>query len=271
MTEAGGPGAGAQEHPRGAGSATAPHPAPPGRVVITVAAVVLAVLGGTAVARAVTSPEHPPRPPPSAVRSTAPISEAPPAPPLVLPMSEPVAIDIPAIGVHSTLQYLGLTEEGALEVPAPGPHYNEAAWYRYSPTPGSLGPAIIFGHVDSARDGPSVFFRLGDLRPGDKVMVARADGLIAEFRVDGVRRDPKDEFPTQLVYGNTDRAALRLLTCGGTFDVATGHYLDNVIVLGSLVASHHAAPTPAQAGSIGTSGAGVAGAMRWSSTPPRAS
>lgn len=148
-----------------------------------------------------------------------------------------MAIDIPAIGVHSKLQYLGLDQNGALEVPAPGPLYDEAAWYKYSPSPGSRGPAIISGHVDSVRDGPSVFFKLGALRPGDNVMVVRADGLVATFRVDGVRVYPKDEFPTQLVYGNTDYAALRLLTCGGPFDRPTGHYVDNVIVFASLVGS----------------------------------
>lgn len=160
---------------------------------------------------------------------------------MVLPVSEPVAIDIPAIGVHSRLQYLGLDPGGALEVPA-GPRYNEAAWYKHSPVPGSLGPAIISGHVDSVRDGPSIFFRLGELRPGDKIMVARADGVVADFRVDGVGLYPKDQFPTQLVYGNTDHAALRLLTCGGPFDDATGHYVDNVVVFGSLVAAHEAPP-----------------------------
>ena len=152
----------------------------------------------------------------------------------VLPQSQPVAIDIPKIGVHSELQHLGLTQDGELEVPAPGPRYNDAAWYRYSPTPGALGPAIISGHVDSAEDGPSVFSRLGHLRPGDIVMVSRADGLVAEFTVSGVRVFPKDEFPTTLVYGNTDTAALRLITCGGAFDSAVGHYADNVVVFASL-------------------------------------
>jgi sortase family protein len=110
---------------------------------------------------------------------------------------------------------VGLTAQHTLQVPAPGPHYNEAAWYKYSSTPGSLGPAVIVGHVDSAAQGPSVFFNLGDLRPGDKVLVTRADGLVAVFRVDGVRRYPKAHFPTMRVYGNTDYAALRLVTCGG--------------------------------------------------------
>lgn len=211
------------------------------RVVVTAAAaVVLAIVATAAVAMAVPSQHHPPRPSPSAGRSTVATLAAPPAPPVVLTPSDPVALDIPAIGVHSKLQYLGLTQDGALEVPAPGPHYDEAAWYKYSPTPGSLGPAIISGHVDSAADGPSVFFRLDELLPGDRVMVTRADGLVTEFRVDGVHLYPKAEFPTQLVYGNTNHAALRLLTCGGPFDRTTGHYLDNVVVFASLVASHRA-------------------------------
>jgi len=80
-----------------------------------------------------------------------------------------------------------------------------------------------------------VFFRLGDLRPGNRVTVTRRDGSIAAFEITGVRRYPKDRFPTQLVYGNTNHAALRLITCGGSFDLSTGHYLDNVVVFATLV------------------------------------
>lgn len=151
--------------------------------------------------------------------------------------SKPVILDIPSIGVHSVVQHLGQAADGALEVPAPGPHYNEAAWYRYSPTPGSLGPAVVLGHVDSAIDGPSVFFRLGELRPGDRVSITRADDSIAVFVVDAVHRYAKNDFPTEPVYGDIDHAGLRILTCGGAFDDSTGHYLDNVVVFASLVGS----------------------------------
>ena len=210
-------------------------------VAATTAFVVLAVGGAATIALAGLSQQHPPRPRLSAGGEAVPTS-ATSTPSLALAPSEPVAIDIPAIGVHSKLQHLGLNQDGSLEVPVPGPHYDEAAWYRYSPTPGSLGPAIISGHVDSARNGPSVFFRLGDLRPGDQITVGRADGLVADFRVDEVRLFPKDEFPTQLVYGDTDHAALRLLTCGGPFDRSSGHYVDNAIVFGSLVGPGQASP-----------------------------
>jgi Sortase domain len=204
-------------------------------LVATVAAAVLTVSGVTAIAVAVAAQQHAPDLPRSAAGS---LGAAPKVLGPVLPPSEPVSIDVPVIDVHSTLQYLGLTAQGTLQVPAPGPHYNEAAWYKYSPTPGSLGPAVISGHVDSVAQGPSVFFKLGDLRPGDMVLVTRADGLVAVFRVDGVRRYPKDHFPTLLVYGNTDYAALRLISCAGPFDYATRHYVDNIVVFASLVGSH---------------------------------
>jgi len=154
---------------------------------------------------------------------------------LVLPSSVPVIIRIPAIGVSSPVQLLGQNSDGSMQVPAPGsPRYDQAGWYRYSPTPGALGPAVIAGHLDSV-DGPSVFFRLGSLHLNDAVLVTRADGSVAVFTIDGVRRYAKSSFPTQLVYGNTDHAALRLITCGGSIDPATGHYRDNVVVLASLV------------------------------------
>jgi hypothetical protein len=152
---------------------------------------------------------------------------------LVLEESRPVTLDIPSIGVSSTIQHLGLEPDGSLETPA-GPHYDEAAWYRYSPAPGSLGPAILLGHVDSAADGPSVFYRLGELRRGDLISVGRADGSTAEFTVDKVRRYAKDDFPTGLVYDDIDHAGLRILTCGGAFDATSGHYEDNVVVFASL-------------------------------------
>ena len=82
-----------------------------------------------------------------------------------------------------------------------------------------------------------MFFELGRLRPGDRVKVTRRDESVAIFEVTRVRRFPKTRFPSQLVYGNTDDAALRLITCGGLFDSTTGHYVDNVVVFASLVGS----------------------------------
>lgn len=208
-----------------------------------------ALSGTTLIVIAMASQEHAPQPPVSVegalrVDPAAPAVGSVSAPPSsddgsptstvgpVLPRSKPVAIDIPSIGVHSSLLSLGLNSDGSVQVPS-GDSYNEAGWYRYSPTPGSVGPAVILGHVSGA-GGASVFFRLGDLRPGDKVMVTRRDGSVAVFEITRVRHFSKDHFPTELVYGNTDNAALRLITCGGSFNYSTGHYVDNVIAFASL-------------------------------------
>lgn len=221
-----------------------------GRRLCRVAAAVLALSGASCVGVAATH-QHRPQPPLSTVGTTVspaarPVLTLPdpggPGIALALPASRPVALVIPAIGVRTPLLKLGLSAQGALETPPQGAHYDEAGWYQYSPTPGSVGPAVIAGHVDSAANGPSVFFRLIDLQPGNRVSVTRADGSVAVFAVDDVLRYRKTEFPSALVYGDTDRAVLRLITCGGRFDHASGHYLDNIVVLASLVATAHAHP-----------------------------
>lgn len=159
-----------------------------------------------------------------------------------LARSLPVSISVPAIGVRSKLSYVGLNPNGTIQVPPLNdlPLTNEAAWYKYSPTPGQVGSSIIEGHVDSARYGPSVFFRLGALKPGNRVDVTLADHQVAVFRVTGVRMYPKDHFPTSTVYGTTDYAALRLITCGGSFDYQAHHYRSNIVAFASLVSSHPA-------------------------------
>jgi hypothetical protein len=153
--------------------------------------------------------------------------------------STPESIVIPAIGVHSVIQQVGLAANGTIQVPPLGytPLTNEAAWFKYSPSPGQIGASIIEGHIDSAYQGPSVFFRLGALLPGDRIEVTLADGVTGIFAVTGVREYPKAVFPTALLYGDPGYAALNLVTCGGSFDSATRHYLSNIIVFARLVGS----------------------------------
>ena len=158
---------------------------------------------------------------------------------LVLPASTPTHLDIPAIGVSSALMELGLNADHTVQVPPLG-RDSRAGWYRYSPSPGQVGPAVLLGHVDSAQYGPGVFFELGALRPGQLVSVTRADHTVAVFRVDRVVSYSKNAFPTLEVYGNTDHAALRLITCGGRFDLTSHSYENNIVVYASLVSSHRA-------------------------------
>jgi len=148
-------------------------------------------------------------------------------------------LSIPAIGVDSTLIQLGLNADRTVQVPPLGAD-SKAGWYRYSPSPGQLGPSILLGHIDSAKYGPGVFYKLGALRKGNTVSVRRADNTVAVFSIDAVVKYPKDQFPTLTVYGNTDHAALRLITCGGKFDFSAHSYEDNIVAFASLISSHKA-------------------------------
>ena len=109
---------------------------------------------------------------------------------------------------------------------------NLAGWWDGGPAPGQDGPAVIAGHVDSAQAGPLVFWNLRLLKPGDTVTV---DPAGVTFTVTAVTQVAKTSFPTSQVYGPTPGPELRLVTCGGTFDSATGHYLSNLIVYATEV------------------------------------
>jgi hypothetical protein len=143
-------------------------------------------------------------------------------------LAPPVVIDIPAIGVSSPIDPLHRNADGTIQVPA----WHRAGWWAEGPKPGQMGPAVILGHVDS-RHGPDVFYRLDELAPDDSVVITRTDGSQARFKVDRVERFPKHAFPTEIVYAPSLDATLRLVTCGGVFDRASGHYVDNVVAFAS--------------------------------------
>jgi hypothetical protein len=214
------------------------------RVAVSVAAAVLALAGVAAIVAGFAVQSHAPTPPASVALPAARVARLPasstagPAG-LVLPASVPTDVDVPAIGIHHSLIELGENPDGTLQVP-PLSDVSVPGWDRYSPTPGQLGPSVLLGHVDSVGQGRGVFYDLGALRPGDAVSVTRADHTVAVFRVDGVNVYDKGDFPTLLVYGNTPDPQLRLITCGGPFDSATHHYLDNIVVFATLVGVHPA-------------------------------
>ena len=152
----------------------------------------------------------------------------------------PTRVRIPSIEVDSSLVDLGLNPDRTVEVPQ---DFAVAGWYTGRPVPGETGPGVIIGHVDSARDGPAVFFRLRQLEAGDVVTVERSDGSVAEFRVTHTELVDKDEFPTERVYGSTEAPTLRLITCGGEFDRNVRSYEGNVIVYAEYVGTTDA-PMP---------------------------
>jgi len=217
--------------------------------LVMVVTVLLALAGCALVLRAFTTPGEPPQPNAAETSAPAHASETAPDPsttthlkptaakgessfgPILQP-SPPVALAIPSIGVRTRgIVDLHLDPHGKLEAPT---NFDRAGWYADGPTPGEFGPAVIGAHVDS-KSGPAVFYRLGSLQKGAAVDVTRKDGSTARFVIDRVARYSKKDFPTAAVYGDTKgRAELRLITCGGAFDRASGHYVDNIVAFAHL-------------------------------------
>jgi sortase (surface protein transpeptidase) len=211
-----------------------------GRYALSAAVLVLTAAGITAVVEG--TREQPRQPPLAAVATNAaPPDRAPGAltsGPL-MSSSPPTRIVVPALDVDVPLTALGQQTDGTMQVPTDA---RTVGWYTRAPTPGSLGPAVLAGHVDYKKK-PGTFNRLTDLKPGNTISVDRRDGSIAMFAVTKVERYAKNRFPTNAVYGAINRAGLRLITCGGNFDATAGHYEDNIVVYADLTMAH---PAPAK-------------------------
>ncbi|MCS0634625.1 class F sortase [Streptomyces sp. LP05-1] len=152
----------------------------------------------------------------------------------------PERVAIPSIGVGAPVVPRGLDQDGAVD-PPPYERPGTVGWYGSGTRPGAAGAALLVGHVDTTTE-PAVFYGLSSVRPGARVEVGGADGSVREFTVDDVRVFARDEFEPEKVYGPraAGRAELRLITCGGTFDRAAGHYTANVVVSAYLTGTRPA-------------------------------
>gem|GEM_PF-1735859 len=211
----------------------------------------------------------PPAAAPASTPSGGPASASSPAAsaaPMVAPpvVSDPARLRIPAIAVDAPVVGLGLTPQGAIDVPT---GWGDVGWYQPGVAPGAVGPAVLVGHYDSKK-GPAVFYRLRSLLAGDQMTVVGASGVSVTFVVDRTQTVSKAAFPTQEVYGPVTRPEIRLITCDGGFDEHTHHYLDNLVVYGHAIATPAATPVAA---STAVPAAGAAGAPAAVPSAPPAS
>lgn len=199
------------------------HSAPRGRLAVRTAAAVPSPATSSAAGL--------PGPPPTPLDRSSPLIPIVPGAGAVI--ADPVTVSIPAIGVDAHIVTLVRAASGVLEPPT---DVSTVGWYAAGTAPGAVGPALLAGHVDS-KSGPAVFWRLRDLHAGDVVTIAGADRATVSFTVTSVAQYPKDAFPTNEVYGVQAAPVLRLVTCGGTFNDAIGHYRDNIVVYASETAN----------------------------------
>jgi hypothetical protein len=138
----------------------------------------------------------------------------------------PVRLQIPAIAVSAPVLPSGVQTGGGLAIPSDP---SDIGWWAGGAFPGQpAGAVILVGHIDSAVAGPGALFRLQDVRPGDSVVVTAA-GRAYRYRVAALRAYAKTSLPAAAIFGQDVTARLVIVSCGGPFDPATGHYLDNII------------------------------------------
>jgi LPXTG-site transpeptidase (sortase) family protein len=213
-----------------------------GRYALSAVILALTVIGVTAVIRGHQSQPHEPplaaavadATPPENTTSGAALTTGPLTTGPLMSTSTPTRVVIPVLDVDVPLTGLGQQADGTMQVPTDA---KTVGWYTKAPTPGSLGPAVLAGHVDYHHE-PGTFHRLNALKTGDSINVDRQDGSMAMFKVVKVERYAKSRFPTNAVYGTINRAGLRLITCGGDFDSTAGHYEDNIVVYADLTMAH---------------------------------
>lgn len=140
----------------------------------------------------------------------------------------PVRLQIPKIRVDAIIESVGLTSQGAVDVPK-GPI--NTAWYNLGPRPGETGSAVITGHYGVWKNGtPTVFNNLSKLRKGDKVYVKDKKGTTLTFSVREIRKYDPSADAQDVFISNDGKAHLNLVTCEGLWNKASKSYPKRLVV-----------------------------------------
>ncbi|ASD21124.1 sortase [Cryobacterium sp. LW097] len=144
------------------------------------------------------------------------------------PVSAPVRVRVPALGIDMPIEAVGLAEDAAMALPA---NPAVAAWYRYGAGPASpAGATVVAAHVDSLVYDIGPFALLADAPAGTEIVLETADGGAHRYTVASVDSVEKPAVPWASVFDRSGQPRLTLVTCGGEFDYDARRYLSNVIV-----------------------------------------
>ena len=149
----------------------------------------------------------------------------------------PIALQVDSVGVDAPIE-LGAVVDGAMQDPS-GPWV--VSWYEPLGKVGEGGNVVMAGHVDYWNVGPAVFWDVRYLPEGEVIRVVGEDGKNYEYAVQWIERyDAAGLTPEVIqndIVGDTGEETLTLITCGGTFDPATGEYNERWVVRANLISA----------------------------------
>ena len=139
----------------------------------------------------------------------------------------PQHLSIPAINLDTTIEQVALDAKGNMDVPKTD---HTVGWYKLGYKPGEKGNAVFAGHLDKADGSPAIFWKLSDLKPGNKIITTDLNNKSYTFTVTGLVKYPYDALPLNEVFGNSDKANLNLITCNGTWNNTTKNYSNRLVI-----------------------------------------
>ncbi len=139
----------------------------------------------------------------------------------------PQHLSIPAINVDTTIEQVALDTKGNMDVPKTD---YTVGWYKLGYKPGEKGNAVFAGHLDKADGSPAIFWKLSDLKTGDKIITTDLNNKSYTFTVTRLVKYPYDAFPLNEIFGSSDKARLNLITCNGTWNSTTKNYSNRLVV-----------------------------------------
>lgn len=147
-------------------------------------------------------------------------------------VAQPQTLLIPKLGVNAAVEPVGEDSIGRMDVPK---RVDDVGWYNLGYKPGEKGSAVIDGHFDTITGAPAVFYYIGNLTPGDQVIVIDKNGKNLTFEVTSVQSYPFDQLPLQEVFASNDKPRLNLITCTGTWNVGSRNYSNRLVVYTELI------------------------------------
>jgi sortase (surface protein transpeptidase) len=164
--------------------------------------------------------------------------------PTTPPFSQPTHLSIPSLGVNAAILPVGTDRYGAMEAPGAGhpasdPIWGSAFWWKFGAKPGQPGNAVLAGHVDRDDGSHAAFWNLGQIQPGDSIIITEQAGQTFTFQVTRVTAFPipdggPDDPVIQRVFGPATTANLNLITCYG--DWIGTEFNERLVVFSTLVA-----------------------------------
>ena len=167
-----------------------------------------------------------PFPTETAVPTNIPTSTADPNPGL------PARIQIPILGIDTTIEPIGLTSNNEMEIPQA---WDTVGWYQFGSRPGQSGNAVLAGHLDTNTGAPGIFWRLDELQAGDMILIGTEEGESLLFQIESLTSYPYEQAPRQEIFGPAESPQLNLITCSGNWSAQNQIYDHRLVVSARLV------------------------------------